>query len=67
MATDIEDSLARLCDRQHDKIKELSALNSALLHALRGLMVDAPRQNTKYPMPARYTEAYMLLDKAEGR
>lgn len=35
MATEMENSLARLCDRQMEKIAELSRLNQVLFDALR--------------------------------
>lgn len=39
----------------------------AVVEAFQGLMVDAPKQGTPYPMPARWSKAYAALKLVQGK
>lgn len=56
---------SQMLDRDANAL--LIAAAPDLLEALRGLMVDAPRLGTKYPIPARWQKAYDALAKADGK
>lgn len=66
--------VATVCGASTDRPFEKTIANARLitaapelLDALRGLMIDAPRQGTKYPMPERWAKAYAILVKVEGK